>query len=182
MQNKALLLLAVTGTILLTTGIFSAYNNKLSLADTSKIPAHIITAFNLWKTSNNKSYTTPTEESYRLSQFQTSYLQIQAHNSSPEFTYTLGLNKFASTHPSEFSSLLATSPPKTLSQPPTPKTLPLDSIDPINDSKDWVSLGAVTNIKDQGNCGSCWAFSAVGTVEGFNFLTTGKLKSFSEQQ
>jgi len=52
----------------------------------------------------------------------------------------------------------------------------------LADSVDWTTAGAVTPIKDQGRCGSCWAFSSTGSLEGAAALASGQLKSFSEQQ
>ena len=51
----------------------------------------------------------------------------------------------------------------------------------IPDSVDWRTQGFVTPIKDQGQCGSCWAFSAVASLEGQHFKATNKLISLSEQ-
>ena len=49
-------------------------------------------------------------------------------------------------------------------------------------SVDWTAKGAVTPVKDQGQCGSCWSFSATGALEGAYAIQTGTLASFSEQQ
>ena len=46
----------------------------------------------------------------------------------------------------------------------------------------WIDAGAVTPVKSQGGCGSCWAFGTIVAYEGANFIATGELISFSEQQ
>lgn len=52
----------------------------------------------------------------------------------------------------------------------------------LADSLDWNAKGAVTPVKDQGQCGSCWAFSTTGSVEGAVQIATGELTSLAEQQ
>jgi cathepsin L len=91
------------------------------------------------------------------------------------------MNKFGDLTLDEFKILyLATRVNSSfLSQQSTPSVY---SPPPTADEVDWRTKGAVTGVKDQGQCGSCWAFSATGSIEGAWFLTNNALVSVSEQQ
>lgn len=96
-------------------------------------------------------------------------------------TYTLGHNQFSAMDKSEFSSYLQKSAIlMEENQGRLKETKTLDTVNPA--SVNWVSNGGVTPVKDQGQCGSCWSFSTTGALEGANFIKTGTLNSFSEQQ
>ena len=93
-------------------------------------------------------------------------------------TFTVALNKFADMTTEEFSSTFkglkmgSTTPHKTHQL--TGKAVP--------SSMDWRQYGVVTGVKDQGQCGSCWAFSAIGSLEGAWARAGNALVSLSEQQ
>lgn len=109
---------------------------------------------------------------------------VKAHNSGPTSQYyTLTLNKFADTPAPMFKRRFGFRPnakrfPKTVSPM---LAMSIRSQTPIPSEADWRLMTSVTNVKDQGSCGSCWAFSATAALEGFYARTTGKLVSFSTQ-
>ena len=94
-------------------------------------------------------------------------------------SWTLGENKFVGMSDSEFRYYYKGYSGEI---PTTPKVV-MNTIDKVcyPTSIDWVDKGAVSSVKDQESCGSCWAFSATGAVEGLYAIQTGRLVDFSEQ-
>jgi len=125
----------------------------------------------------SKSYGTKEEYNYRLNLFREALKTIDAKNAEGHAVH--GVNKFADMSKGEYKKLLGykkinTSSKKMRKVKADPATVPA--------SIDWRKLGGVTAVKDQGSCGSCWAFSTTGALEGAHFVATGKLVSLSEQQ
>ncbi len=100
-------------------------------------------------------------------------------------TYRLGHNKYSGMNQQEFRELMGfKSNFEELRQylrGPS-KNYSTEQVDAVPSSVDWRTKGAVTPVKDQGQCGSCWSFSNTGALEGAYWLKYGKLMSFSEQE
>merc|ERR1711962_1886513 len=129
-----------------------------------------------------KQYST-SEVDIRKSIFLDNLKYIERHNAEHALglhTFSLGINQFADLTQDEFAKALATNgyrQTKQMGHNPTSINPKMDEPDSI----DWRTKGAVTGVKNQGHCGSCWSFSATGVMEGAYFLSSGKLDTFSEQ-
>lgn len=149
----------------------------------------LIENFGDFKTIFKKDYISAAEEKLRGDIFKLNLAFIGDHNDlfkQGKETFSLAINFFGDWTHDEYLEILGVD----LSQVPDNrvgssssskrKTRATDCADP--DEKDWRKDGAVTPVKNQMKCASCWAFAAAGALESHFFIKNHKLANFSEQQ
>ncbi|XP_073233311.1 procathepsin L-like [Porites lutea] len=158
---------------------FIAFALCLAFADGHILNSEYKQQWQAWKTFYDKKYSTDTEEEARYAIWRDNLRKVQQHNSEGH-SYTLAMNQFGDLTVDEYRyfflglrSDFSNGTKGSAFLPPSGVTLP--------DTVDWRTKGYVTPVKNQGQCGSCWAFSATGSLEGQHFKKTGNLVSLSEQ-
>ena len=137
-----------------------------------------------WMKEHKMEFKSGAEFVQRLQIFADNHDLIEAHNEM-KMSYTLGHNKFSHMTLQEFHDYLhlgGTRPGNLRRSASGPEHKAPEDVSSLPTTVDWVSAGAVTEVKNQGSCGSCWSFSATGALEGAYFLKTGTLNSYSEQE
>ncbi|VEN41273.1 unnamed protein product [Callosobruchus maculatus] len=146
-----------------------------------------------FKIQYGKAYTSSLEDRKRFNIFQENLKKILHHNErfdKGEVTYAMKITKFADMTQDEFKDFLTRSYGGTArateyfnsSDRDNNGAEPSESVfENVPKAVDWRSKGSVTTVKDQGMCGSCWAFSAVGALEGQHFKSNGSLLDLSVQ-
>ena len=171
MQKNVLIALAIVGT--LTAGFFLFRNKPTQTVDVNTTALKDI--YNQWKV-NYKINVGAAEDDYRFKVFSANYEKITRHNRLLGRSYTLGLNAFTHLTQEEFAATrLGLKMPKALTK--NVSALPAGN---LQASVDW--RAKLNDVKDQGQCGSCWAFSAVGALEGLHSVVKGNLMNLAEQE
>ena len=153
----------------------------LNLGRILESPGQTLKLFSQYKAEEHLNFGA-SENRIRFLLFKKNAQLVSTLNSAPEETAKFGLNFFSSLSSGEKHKWLGLN---TTGLPPTPESnIPSQVSSKLYTPKsvDWVKEGAVTTVKSQDSCASCWAFSAVGAMESRYKIKSGRLRAFSEQE
>ncbi|PIN19573.1 Cysteine proteinase Cathepsin L [Handroanthus impetiginosus] len=148
-----------------------------TLSDASMVQRH-----EEWMSQYGCSYKDDTEKAKRFGIFKKNVEYIESFNEAGTRPNKLAINKFADLTNEEFRTSRNGYKMRSHQKSSKVSSFRYANVTAVPSSMDWRKKGAVTGVKDQGQCGCCWAFSAVAATEGINQLKTGKLISLSEQE
>jgi len=162
---------------------------SLPVAELVKINTDVVGAPEFWKEFEQfakefgKVYRSLEEKMHRFGIFKNNFQFIRHHNSQG-YRYSMAVNHFADLTHEEFTAqyLGFNKIPKHLRKLSATSELSDVDVDALPTEVDWIKKGCVTEVKNQQQCGSCWAFSATGSLEGAVCAKTGTLPNLSEQQ
>ena len=141
--------------------------------------------FREFKATHLKSYANEAEEATRFKNFVANMKKAEVLQAANPLA-TFGANQFADMSEAEFKSRIngASYYKKAVASRPAQRATATlgERVAAAGQVFDWRTKGAVTPVKNQGSCGSCWAYSATGSIEGRWFLAGNPLTSVSEQQ
>lgn len=137
--------------------------------------------FGIFMAQHGKKYDSDEEYQYRLGVFKQNLQKIKLLQEYEEGTATYGVTRFADLTEEEFSGHSLGLRPDLKRKFKSVKQANIPNLPKLPDEFDWRNYNAVTPVKNQGLCGSCWAFSVTGNIEGLYAVKHKSLVSFSEQ-
>lgn len=144
------------------------------------VSSSLISKFDEWSEKHGQVYFNDDVRQHVFKNWVSNHKHIEYVNSR-NLTYTLAHNKFSGMSSEEFSQYVGSFQiVNDLSTEMAYESQPQSAY--METSVNWVDKGAVTPVKDQGQCGSCWSFSTTGALEGAYYIKYGELIEFSEQQ